>query len=432
MAEEKRKTPQQEIQQHIADHMNRKPSGEAFFPDYPFPRTYHVIEPQRGKYEVVEELDGQVLEHTTEDGVATAVAKFTYSLVGTEYSEYKLDATKCERVMAYWRKITDSFAHEIVPVRQKSEAGYCWHRLDFDMEDIPTPMFDRLMDRATCNREAALAWMGALFHKKAQPQNYLWLHGSGGDGKGVITRLLEKFLDNAHVAADGTQQALNNQFWGSQFLGKRLAIFSDISYTNIIQESNFKKLTGGDSIRIERKQQPSYTARVDTMCIITSNKLPSLTSAMADVRRAIVVDFSPRQGDDGDRKTYEDRLWEQERAGILFKCIDTYKRHIEEYGHINIETEITHRLAASGVEADYEQMIEECFILNTDNLNDGIKAGKLSLLLKQKYRLNDIKVGLFKKYLQQTYGIEGKRKGTGFYYPGVFTRETEFRDETAF
>lgn len=410
--EKKSKIPLREICEDYADLINYEEShnkGILAFKDH-YKKKFYPVKLDEGNYGIVEELPGKVIKHTRSTAVVKALTQFS-KIIPNVLQEYKLTATKYSEVVAHWENSTDDFPLEDVkPVLQKSEKGYCFHRLDFDAHEQETPLFDDILDHIETNKDAFLAFIGMLFDPTAPRQQYLWLHGEGGDGKGSITRFLRRLFGPSYVALQ-THERMINQFYTSRMVGKRVGVFQDCHNPAFVQSEMFMMLSGGDPVFIEPKMVPGYTDDIPTMFIFASNDLPRITGSEAHMRRAVICTMRKRTHYNGSKLTYEDRLW-VERAGILHKCWQAWLRHKAHDGCIIAELDIV-REVASDTEEKFESIFHKFFKVSDDD-KTGLAANIFSDVMTNQAKIYDSKqVGLFVKFIARKYGIKKKQHRTG-------------------
>ncbi|MFN8370505.1 MAG: DUF5906 domain-containing protein, partial [Bacteriovoracaceae bacterium] len=226
---------------------------------------------------------------------------------------------KLKNITGSYLKIIERLKEFPANIGFKNTNQLTFHRLDFEPAAGECPFFDSFIDRCT-NGEKLMAYIGSILDEKSYMQEYLFLKGNGGDGKGTLSRFLEKILGRAfHVASDPSKY---NQFYSSQFLGKRLAVYNDLNDKNLVKASWFKQFTGGDSVNIEFKGKDCFSAKTNTKFLLISNFKPSISSLASDQRRIIYCEISKFEGILD--PSFEDRLWE-ERPVIIFKCLKAYE-----------------------------------------------------------------------------------------------------------
>lgn len=401
--------PKQELLCQMTDVVNHHEDAlDQFSGCKPFPKKFHVLEVERGKWRHLEELERKVLKYTTLEAVQKEICNYCTQLPPS-FKYFKFDAAKSKEAAQFW-SMQDASAFNpkilIAPVLEASQPGYTHHRLDFDAHDMSTPLFDSFMAHVETNQEALLAFIGGLFDPKFPRQFYLWLTGPGGDGKGTLLHLLAQIFGDAYtsLSSDPRQQ---NQFYTSSLVGKRIAAFQDCINPRVVQSEIFMQITGGDDVRIEEKGLKAYNAKIDAMVIVSSNLEPALTSSEAHQRRAVICQMRKRDHLDGPKSTYRDRLWE-ERAGILWKCKEAWRKMREEHGDFVAQTEVA-RNVAEEYETKWASLLERYFVLNLNN-SGILRCNDFHTIMTERAKLNDFEIGDFKRYLQRR-GVNTNYRG---------------------
>jgi len=415
------KPSNQEVYDDYADLINGAPVSLAVFNGRPFPYRFVVAQPERGKFQVAEILPGNVVQWVPLEAVVEAITRFSTSLPSKDFPFYKIDAGRAERAARHWMMQSPKFVETIHPVLQLSSPGYTYHRLDFDMKAVSTPLFDDFMRHMTANGEAFLAWNGSVFDLTAQRQYYLWLLGEGADGKGVWCRYQRRLLANAFVACNSDSKHIN-QFFTSRLVGKRLGIFQDCHNPSFVQSETFMLLSGGDPVFVEQKGKDGYTTELSTMFMFSSNLLPNITGSKAHRRRAIICPMRPREYFNGQKSDYEDRFWE-ERAGILYKCWHAWLAMKRAHGEIIACQEVID----STVETSEEVMehIFTQFFNHKPGTNTGMRPDEVVGVLRMRARMTqNYEISRFKDFLKRK-GIEIKRhdRASPRYYDGLFPKD---------
>lgn len=283
-------------------------------------------------------------------------------------------------------------------------------RIDMDKilrADEETLVWDSFLSRCGANAEALKAFTWSLFEKgENYHDQYLFLKGPGGDGKGSYIRFLCKLFEN-NSGTDAAFAALSTEDdrWIAQCVGKRLGTFNDINNTSIVMTTAFKNVTGRDPVTINQKYEKSYSTILDTKFVLSTNKMISIGGDMAEKRRAIIINMLPIT-----KKipNYEQKLW-QEAGGFLYKCREAFKQLYDaeskmilcDYGDFNSEKDEFE---------DYSIYLQEnFFIIDPDaetpcsTLYNVIKDE-----IRGRYTMKD-----FKQYLYRDYGVTKRQKADG-------------------
>ncbi len=359
----KQKTPQQVIFDLLSMLVDNKPEHKIFldqaFGGRRLEEKFLVHEPEKGKFLVLQETDGGVVQYVDAGAVRAALTKFTRQLPST-LEHFKL-TDKMKSAVDYWMHAAAPITEEIHPVLQNGEPGRTFRRLDFDAFAMETPLFDDFIAHMETNAPAFLAFCGSLFDSTAQRQNYVWLHGQGNDGKSTWARFLHKIFGTAFAPlSDDTK--MHNQFWTYQCVGKRVGVFSDCTSSKFVSSGLFQQITGDDVVPCERKGKDVVGIRLPTMFFFLSNNLPEISTKRSALRRAIICTMRERGPDElKDPHTYEERLW-QERAGIVHKCLAAWRAMKEATGRITVEEKVAVEIA-EGNEEDFEALLYSYFSL---------------------------------------------------------------------
>lgn len=288
-----------------------------------FRASFHCLEDRTGHREVVEELPGEVMRHVDVDVLSMKLLAYSRRTP----RGFELSTTSARETALTWLAQVEPLDEATVaPVRPLSEPGKCWRRLPWDYTAGPTPTFDEIMGRMS-NAEAFKAWVGSLFVVGSDRQQYVWLWGSGQNGKSSLARFLNDVFKTTYRSEFVSASQTPNQFWTSGLLGSRLVVFPDCNHYRFPTDGLFKSLTGDDGVRIEFKGRPIYTTSLNCLFMFLSNEKPDLTGEKADLRRAIYCELLPLASGTEVASTneYQARLW-AEGASWILNCIETWKR----------------------------------------------------------------------------------------------------------
>jgi putative DNA primase/helicase len=260
----------------------------------------------------------------------------------------------------------------------KNEKRLTYKKLDFNFENCgPTPIFDEFLSR-TNDPHAFIDFIGSLFFEDSDRQQYLWMFGAGGDGKGAVLRFLAKIFEDA--VAWETCDAASNQFWTFNIIGKRLVFFSDCDKPKFVTSGLFKSLTGDDWIRAEEKRKNVFYTKMKSKFIFASNHRPKINRTESDTRRLIYVEVDKVKGPRD--KKYESYLWD-ERIPIINKCMASYIANYPKMGEIDTRGETLEELLAAN-EEEFVTVFEDYFIhVPFDSQNNKITINKFNHMLTE-------------------------------------------------
>jgi P4 family phage/plasmid primase-like protien len=154
---------------------------------------------------------------------------------------------------------------------------------------------DNFLNQVTKNNQALkhilIACANAVLLGRCDLQKAIYLVGNGGNGKGSFLRLLEMLVGDMNTHSTTLHDLCDNQFEIANIYKKRLIICPDED-KRFGGLSRFKSITGGDSIRGEKKGKDAFKFRYEGMVAIASNDPIFLgDSSYGLSRRLITIPF---------------------------------------------------------------------------------------------------------------------------------------------
>ncbi len=123
-------------------------------------------------------------------------------------------------------------------------------------------------------------------------QRMFALVGGGSNGKGTFIKLLKKFIGKDNSVSSELSVLTSSQFATSSIYKKLLCEMGEVSYNDLKNTNQIKKLSGEDSIRYEFKGKTPFSEDSPTTCIINTNSLPTTPDkTLGFYRRWLIVDF---------------------------------------------------------------------------------------------------------------------------------------------
>lgn len=326
-----------------------------------FPRRFHIVEPEQGVRLVLEELDDGVVRYIKAEAVAAAILRYTVNDLANREA-YKWDVRQARAAMEFWLSYIDPIP-EPPAVLWAEEHGLTFSRLPWcyapDFDGNATPLFNELFGRIS-NASALIEWIGSLFDPEADRQQYAWLYGAGGDGKGALARFLARVFGRAYRSVQPPAPA--ERHWTAGLVGARLVVFPDCNAYGFPASGLFKVLTGGDSVPVERKYEDAYSAQLTAKFMFLSNERPQLSSERADMRRALYCEVEAIKAEVD--PAYEKRLWD-EGGAFLSTCIHNYRTGYPHGGPIRIDTDELEAWV-DVIEEDFSALVETHLVLGVD------------------------------------------------------------------
>jgi P4 family phage/plasmid primase-like protien len=154
---------------------------------------------------------------------------------------------------------------------------------------------DNFLNQVTKNNQQLknilIAAANAVLLGRCDLQKAIYLVGNGGNGKGSFLRLLEMLVGDMNTHSTTLHDLCDNQFEIANIYKKRLIICPDED-KRFGGLSRFKSITGGDSIRGEKKGKDAFKFRYEGMVAIASNDPIFLgDSSYGLSRRLITIPF---------------------------------------------------------------------------------------------------------------------------------------------
>jgi len=146
------------------------------------------------------------------------------------------------------------------------------------------------------------------------------LAGPGGTGKGTFLNCLEAMLGDENTSNLTLHSIENNRFASSGLENAHANICNDISSNDLMSVAEFLKITSGDNITIERKNQGAYKIKPFCKLIFSCNEAPySHVDTEAFYERWEIIPFNNKfRGTENERKNLSDNLTTQDELNGMF------------------------------------------------------------------------------------------------------------------
>jgi hypothetical protein len=277
------------------------------------------------------------------------VARFTRSLTesrGKIFNHVIFSDRLNEEISNKIRKVIPPIDYaSIKPFAFKSDNSMSWKRLTFDPADIPTPLFDGIIERVESPQQAQalLAFIGALFDETVRLDKVLWLHGEGGDGKGSLFSLLSDIFGVSAGTVETSMESLKDKHWTANFEGKRVMYDADCQNPKLIYHPKFLQVTGDDIIPARPIGEGWRKIVNNSMLLIGSNEAPDFRGTRAQGRRLLYVKMLRRTEVD-DLPEFR-HLLKLEAPGIVWKALMAWDRvKLDKRGVIESDVAVLNQL----------------------------------------------------------------------------------------
>lgn len=162
------------------------------------------------------------------------------------------------------------------------------------------PTWEKFIDDVACQDKELVRWLQVyLGHTLSGriSQTIAWLHGPGGNGKGVMIRMLEEIL-GSFATATKTDTFMESRYGSdgraaspevAKLQGARLVTASEGNDGAYLDAALVKWLTGGDRITARYLNANPITFDPTHKIIISTNHEPSLRSAESAMKRRVKI-----------------------------------------------------------------------------------------------------------------------------------------------
>lgn len=159
-----------------------------------------------------------------------------------------------------------------------------------NLHDGETPGFDMFMQGVEeASRETLMSAIYANFDSRCHLNQYVWLHGEGGDGKSSLLMAMAEYAGPSMYCALSTDSA-KSEFGLEECVGKRIVMFPDIQSGLSVKSGIVHKLTGHDLIPINRKNKPHISTHIDCIVWMAANSAPDVNfSNKNEARRCVYI-----------------------------------------------------------------------------------------------------------------------------------------------
>lgn len=168
--------------------------------------------------------------------------------------------------------------------------------LDYE-PDADCPAFEEFLAQVMHEDYVALTWemLGYLLYSGNKFQVAFLLYGTGGNGKGTLTRVIQEMLGVDNIANEPLDRLNGDRFSSVNLFAKVANIAGDIDATYQESTANFKRLTGEDKLAAERKYGDRFNFENWAVPLFSANKIPGSSDVTEGyLRRWIVLHFHKR------------------------------------------------------------------------------------------------------------------------------------------
>lgn len=191
--------------------------------------------------------------------------------------------------------------HELpVKFKKASPEYFCHFRIPYNYDkNAKCPQFIAFLNDIFENDKERIKLvqeiMGAsLYYCKCMPKLIVFL-GDGSNGKSVLASVIKNMLGVNNVSSIALDQLSGNRFAKQNLDKKLLNISSETNPGKLYSTADFKALTGGDSVEVEKKFQNSYTTEIHAKYILLANEMIHTTDQSDGLyRRLLIIPFNQK------------------------------------------------------------------------------------------------------------------------------------------
>ena len=180
---------------------------------------------------------------------------------------------------------------------ETTKADYASKRLNYPLEEGPTPAYDKLMSTLYTEEERhKLEWaIGAIVTGDSKKiQKFLVLYGAAGTGKSTVLNIIQQLFEGYYAVFDAKELgSATGQFALEAFKKNPLvAIQHDGDLSKIEDNTRLNSLVSHEEMMVNEKYTKRYSTRFNAFLLMGTNKPVKITDAKSGLIRRL-IDVSP-------------------------------------------------------------------------------------------------------------------------------------------
>ncbi|KAA2396100.1 hypothetical protein F2Y18_15760 [Bacillus cereus] len=214
------------------------------------------------------------------------------------------------------------FDIEIMKLKPHTSSYYSINQLDYHYYQVAScPRFEQFlvevfeddMERIQLLQEI----LGYLWIKEIKIQKAFIFLGKGSNGKSVLSKTIRKLVGSQNVSSTSLKN-LQDRFGMQDFPGKLVNISGENEFSGDFTTENFKLVTSGDSLTVEKKHKDAFTTTLFVKLIILLNKMMDCRDTSdAFLRRLTIIPFN--------RKYVELKQGEEPKVEVAYMDLNLEK-----------------------------------------------------------------------------------------------------------
>ena len=300
---------------------------------------------------------------------------------------------------------------------------YSSHRLSYNMEDVPTPFYDKLFHTLYDEVELEkIEWaIGSIISGDSKwIQKFFVLTGPPGTGKSTVLWLLhEKLFPGYASKIDADKIGRGDQFALETIAHNPLIGFQDeVNLSKLQENTGLNALVSHEYVTVNKKNKRQYPQKFQTLIFLCSNNDVNITDSKAGIIRRL-IDIEP-SGHKLSLREYKEckKQIEFELGGIAHHCLQVYLNNPSKY-----DDYIPHRMMRatnvvySWIEENLDDFIERDGMTVSQAwkmYKDYVDAGDIKWRLDRIQLRNELR-GYFDEFITDGYLDDGKHVRNYFY-----------------
>lgn len=320
-----------ELQFTVIQALNNEIEGAAL----PRPDTQIALTLNSKDEKIIIEIDKDLqCKPIDRERVAEVIAKYVHFKVqrpGYRWSNHSIES--CARL---WFQLTYEMPKPSIFEFKSETSKLTYNRLPFDLDiNASTPKWDAFFSRLG-DPDSLKCWLWSVFEPNSYSQQYYYIRGEGGDGKGILAKILHRLLLSFYAGVQRPPSG-DSRFFAPLILNKRLLVCSDLRDPTFLMSAFLMGVTGGDLMSLEQKGKELENYYAFTKVLLFSQLKPVISDQRAHLRRILYDYIAPDPNFVFDA-AYQEALW-AELAGMLAQCKAIYERHCPNHEPIEQNSE---------------------------------------------------------------------------------------------